>query len=265
MKNLIGVAIFTFLVGCATPAQRFDKMATKLDYSRRELSSTDFRHVAYLNKTARNTRFLHVYLEGDGTPWLTSTRVSADPTPRNPVMLKLMSLDPNPSILLGRPCYHGTARDAPCHPLLWTHQRYSEYVVASMAEALNVYLLKQGVEHVMLFGFSGGGTLAMLLAERIPKTRAVVTLAGNLDIDAWTRHHGYTPLHGSLNPVTQHPLRANILQLHYTSTNDQVVPPALVKKAIATQASAHLIVVNDADHACCWATIWQSVLARMPH
>ena len=37
---------------------------------------------------------LHVYIEGDGTPYVARHDFAADPTPRNPLMLRLMTLDP---------------------------------------------------------------------------------------------------------------------------------------------------------------------------
>ncbi|CAL1241117.1 protein of unknown function [Candidatus Methylocalor cossyra] len=36
---------------------------------------------------------LHVYLEGDGRPWQTRWHIAEDPTPREPVMLRLMARD----------------------------------------------------------------------------------------------------------------------------------------------------------------------------
>ena len=41
----------------------------------------------------------------------------------------------------------------------------------------------------------------MLLAERLEMTQAVVTIAANLDTDAWTELHGFSALEGSLNPA----------------------------------------------------------------
>ena len=66
-----------------------------------------------------------------------------------------------------------------------------------------------------MIGYSGGGTLAQLVAEKFTQTRAVVTLAGNLDLAAWVQLHDYTPLGGSLNPAERPPLPGHILQIHY--------------------------------------------------
>ena len=50
-----------------------------------------------------------------------------------------------------------------------------------MATALETWLKKKGYSELVLIGYSGGGALAMLLAERI-RVRAVITVAANLDI-----------------------------------------------------------------------------------
>ena len=56
---------------------------------------------------------------------------------------------------------------------------------------------------IVLIGHSGGGTLAVLLAPRIEDVSGVVSIAANLDIDAWADHHNYDRLTGSLNPNSQ--------------------------------------------------------------
>lgn len=54
-------------------------------------------------------------------------------------MLRLMALDPAPSVYLGRPCYHGLA--APCRARRsFGRARYSARVLDSMAAALRSLL-----------------------------------------------------------------------------------------------------------------------------
>lgn len=116
------------------------------------------------------------------------------------------------------------------------------------------------VNELVFMGHSGGGTLAMLLAERFPQTRAVVTLAGNLDIDRWARLHGYLPLQDSLNPATRKPLSADIYQLHLVGADDQEIPPAIIEPVIAKQSGTRLEIVSNYNHICCWKAIWPDIL-----
>ena len=84
-----------------------DRQAKQLGMQRVELTGTNYQHAIYRNSARGIT--LHVYLAGDGTPWLERYRIAPEPTPRRPLTLQLMAHDSSPSVLLGRPCYHGFA------------------------------------------------------------------------------------------------------------------------------------------------------------
>lgn len=249
---------------CVTPAVHFDERASQLGLHRAVLRGALFEHVVYRNTTGKSS-LLHVYLEGDGTPWLNRYTVAADPTPRRPLMLALLARDPAAAVYLGRPCYHGYAATPPCSPLWWTARRYSAEVVDSMAAALRAWLAVQPVryEGLVWLGHSGGAALAMLLAERFPETRAVLTIAGNLDPDAWAAYHHYSPLTGSLNPALRLPLPPRVVQLHFFGEHDQNIPVDLLVPAVQRQPDARLTVWPDFDHDCCWPTVWPDLLARL--
>ena len=111
-----------------------------------------------------------------------------------------------------------------------------------------------------MIGYSGGGVLAWLLAERIPEVRVLVTIAANLDIDAWTGRHGYSPLRGSLNPAVRGPLPDRVAQLHLVGSRDTNVPPALVRAALHNAGSNDRVVTVNSDHRCCWESHWPVVI-----
>jgi pimeloyl-ACP methyl ester carboxylesterase len=166
---------------------------------------------------------------------------------REPLALEPAS-DDNPALYLGRPCYHGLGDDSRCAAALWTDERYSEAVVASMAAALEASTTLRRFDRLALIGYSGGGVLAMLLAARVPRTAAVVTVAANLDVDAWTARHGYLRLTGSLNPAAEPPLPAGLYQRHYLGSRDRVVPPEIVSGGPFDRAT--LVLIPDFDHVC---------------
>jgi len=203
---------------------------------------------------------LHVYLEGDGSPWMFRTIVMKDPTPRRPLMLSLMALDSAPSVYLGRPCYNGHANDEGCNSDLWTFGRYSVTVISSMASAIRALAKRTNASEVWLFGHSGGGALAMLLAANLDEVSRIVTLAGNLDTDAWTQHHRYTPLFSSLNPARQPLLPDSVSQWHFVGSSDGVIPPELVREFINSQPQAEAYALPGYTHGCCWANIWPTIL-----
>jgi hypothetical protein len=246
--------------GCATPVDRIDAFAAERGWTKEILEGSGFRHVVIFNGVRASQDRLRVYIEGDGSPYLDRWTVSPDPTPRRPVMLELMALDPAPSVYVGRPCYLGLARDPPCAPPDWTVRRYSEQVTASMAQIIERLRVEHGAVALDLYGHSGGGTLAVLIAHRLADVERVVTLAGNLDVDAWASYHGYTPLSGSLNPVRFGSLPASIRQLHLAGSADRTVPVWLIRNAVPLLGGGEVQVLKGVTHTAGWREHWRTVL-----
>jgi hypothetical protein len=262
LRPFFWVLCLVQISGCTSLSQCMDDRAADLGYRRVVVQGEGFDHVAYIKAGVATTDpALHVYLEGDGTPWVRKHVPAADPSPRSPLMLELMALDPAPSVYLGRPCYHGLNQAKACTPDLWTDSRYSEVVVTSMSAALNH--LSADYQALVLLGYSGGGTLAMLMAERLPKTGTVITVAANLDTARWADFHKQQPLSGSLNPATRPPLPLRIRQMHFAGGDDDNVPPMLVHDAITRQHGARFKVYPKQDHSCCWREVWPEILGGL--
>ncbi|WP_158070062.1 alpha/beta fold hydrolase [Motiliproteus sp. MSK22-1] len=201
-------------------------------------------------------------------PWLTPTLKASDPTSLDPIMLRMMMKDSYSSLYLGRPCYNGIQPAKSCSKQLWTHKRYSEVVVSSMTAAIENYLEHNPHSGVVLIGHSGGGTLAMLIAMKLSTSKtvpviAVATLAGNLDIELWAKHHNYTPLAGSMNPMTKPALDPKIAQIHFAGIKDSNIPISLIEGFVEKQHQATLISISDFDHHCCWESQWPSLLKKI--
>jgi pimeloyl-ACP methyl ester carboxylesterase len=146
---------------------------------------------------------------------------------------------------------------------MWTSGRYSDAVVRSMVAALEELLGEREDRRLSLLGYSGGGALAMLMADRLGGVEQVVTLAANLDIDAWADLHGYSRLLGSLNPAEQAALPSGIRRLHLAGELDKKVPANLIKKAVSRDPLAEVRVLPGFGHRCCWVEHWPEILARL--
>jgi hypothetical protein len=245
--------------GCRSASERFLGLAADRGLRAEIVDGAGFRHMV-LSGSPTSGGILHVYLDGDGVPWL-GGHPSADPTPRDPLVLDLLALDPGPALYLGRPCYHALNDGPACSPDLWTSARYSEPVVGSMAAAARGLLDARRAAGVVWIGYSGGGALAVLLASRVPETIGVVTVAANLDVDAWADSQRASRLVGSMNPARQPPLPAAVFQRHYAGGRDETVPVAVARRGMT--AGAQLVVVPEYDHRCCWTTLWPTVLATL--
>jgi hypothetical protein len=252
------------LCACANPTRRADALAASLDFSKQIETGSGFRHVVYRNARAARAGVLHVYIEGDGTPFRHRDTIASDPTPSDPLMLRLMALDPARSIYLGRPCYFELNRDQDCSAAFWTFRRYGPEVLDSMEAVLRAEIEKAGATRVALFGHSGGGTLAVLLAQRVDAVTSVVTIGANLDVAAWCGLHHFTPLAGSLNPADQRPSRPDLKTLHLVGEDDGNTPPALVQAAARERGGEPVRVIAHFDHRCCWSSVWPEILGEEP-
>jgi pimeloyl-ACP methyl ester carboxylesterase len=211
----------------------------------------------------RRSGFLHVYIEGDGAAWPTPFHPPRDPTPPSPIALALAERDPAPAVVyLGRPCqYLEPAELAACSPDYWTGSRYAPEVVAAYMAALDRLKLASGMRGLRLFGHSGGGVLAVLLAARRDDVVQVVTVASPLAVAEWTAWHGVTPLAGSLDPG------AALAQklppaVHFVGGRDSIVPAPLVA-AFAARSGGRVREVPDFDHQCCWSRDWKGLLEEI--
>jgi pimeloyl-ACP methyl ester carboxylesterase len=248
------------LIACASPLQRADALAERSGFSKEIVTGTTYRHVVYRHAVHRSGATLHVYIEGDGTPFRGRTVIADDPTPHDPLMLRLMAEDAAPSVYIGRPCYFGLHLDPGCGTEAWTSRRFAPEILESMSSVVESERVRAGASRLALFGHSGGGALAVLLAVRQPSVVRVVTIGATLDIGAWCRLHGYTPLAGSLNPVLAPMQRKGVEVLHWVGENDTNTPPSLIGMAARTRGEP-VRVVAGFDHHCCWRRMWHDILA----
>lgn len=257
--RLVLAVLVLLISACSPPAYlSIDEQAGRLGFVRSTAQGKGFRHVVYAPARQHGGDTVNVYIEGDGVNWQWNRFVKTDPTPSRGLMLEMMGLDRGNTVYVGRPCYFGLELDDACRADFWTYARYSEKVVMSMAAVITAET--QPYTKVVLIGHSGGGALALLLAEHLSKVTAIVTIAGNIDTDAWVQHHGYTPLYRSLNPAGREPLPATIKQLHVVGGQDQNIPLSLVQSWVERQPAAELRVIPDNSHLCCWKKDWTAIL-----
>ena len=209
---------------------------------------------------------LHVYLEGDGMAFITRTRPSSDPTPQDPMAFRLASRHPGsgPVLYLGRPCQYVQDNDKKgCAESVWTSERMSKRVVCSTAAAIEQAKLVTNTTRLALYGFSGGGGIAALLAQRRQDVIFLGTIAGNLDHRFWTTSLRLTPLHDSLNPMHEVMLTARIPQLHLSGGKDSVIPSDMAERwcgALPPESPCWHRHIPNMTHEGAWERVWPDLL-----
>ena len=212
---------------------------------------------------------LAVYIEGDGLAYIHRDRPALDPTPTDPVALRMALADRSAAAVawLGRPCqYTMPANGQGCRTAFWTIDRYAPEVVESAGAAIDRLKRETGANRVVLIGYSGGGVVAMLLAARRSDVERVVTVVANLDLAYWTRRDGLAPLSGSLDPAAEAERLGHVVQVHFTGADDHTVGTDVARAYLAhlpPGAPARLIEVPGFTHVCCWARDWPKLEARL--
>lgn len=211
---------------------------------------------------------LTVYIEGDGFAWRTRSQPSSNPTPINAQGLKLAAADPAPNVLyLARPCqFTPMAVNPRCEVSYWTGKRFAEDVVVAMNQAINQYTARVPGQPIHLVGYSGGATIAALLAARRGDVISLRTVAGNLDVDEVNRLHRVTPMPGSLNAIDIAPRLIDLPQIHYTGSDDSVVPPVIAQRFAAATGGhcTQVRVVPTMRHDSDWARAWPALSSEPP-
>lgn len=208
---------------------------------------------------------LRIYVEGDGRAWIDTFRPSRDPTPTGTLVLLMAAQDPSPNVVyLARPCqFVGGVRARNCSPVYWSSARFAPVVIDAMDTAVTQLAARAKTDRLTLVGYSGGGAIAALVAARRADVIQLTTVAGLLDVGAWSQLADVTPLVGSLDPVDfVHKLR-KIPQLHLAGSDDKIVPPAIAQSYMAElqpASAAEMVLIPDHSHGCCWREAWPGLL-----
>ncbi|WP_126443830.1 alpha/beta hydrolase [Sulfuricystis multivorans] len=257
------LAAFSFLLlaGCvcglpAGSAARVDAGLNAAGFARCRLASADFPVLAWLRKGEGKT--LTVIIEGDGAAWFNPRWPPADPTPEASQAAALAQALAGPVAYLARPCQF--ERSDACRLEHWTLRRFAPEIVSALDRALDELKRTAGASRLKLVGHSGGGTLAVLLAQRRQDVSSVVTLMAPLAVEAWTRRLDISPLTG-LDPMGGPAL--SIPAIHVAGGRDEIVPPAVIAAAVPALGGEYRL-WPQADHACWPVQEAQRLIGRLP-
>ncbi|MFA5337745.1 MAG: alpha/beta hydrolase [Candidatus Omnitrophota bacterium] len=270
---------FPLLSGCIAVATLVDK-----DLSYHKIAkSAKFEKIRLKTKYFTFTCFyrfikpgepVNIYIEGDGNAWISRSRLSNNPTPRIPLVLKLASIDESANVAyLARPGQYSEKSIPKVESAYWSDKRFSEEVITSMDEAIGEIVDLAKTDKINLIGYSGGGAVAVLIAARRNDIISLRTIAGNLDIEAVSKYHNVSPLSGSLNPINFAQNLKDLPQRHFIGSKDTTVPSSVSEnfvKRMGDKDYSRITVVKDATHSKGWTKHWKEFLgypvdkARLP-
>lgn len=270
MKNsLVIFLIIFFILGCRSHIPTLEERITIVqnillnsNLKQTSIKTKNFDLWAYESSLEKcENRYTNIFIEGDGLAWITSSRISKDPTPLNPVGLKIFQQDKNKcKIYISRPCQYIKSNN--CSKKYWTSHRFSKEVLRSYNEAIDSLKSKYKLRGFNLLGYSGGGAIATLLSAQREDIDILVTFAGNLDTDYWTTKHYITPLKYSLNPANYSNKLEKTKQYHLIGEKDTNIDKSIFDSYIKKFSDISKIqykIIKNTTHSCCWHTQWKKL------
>lgn len=264
MNNIIFIFIIIFITGCGkyNLNNRIDlanNISKKNNFKSKDIQTEVFKLRTY-SKINNNTSPLKIYIEGDGFSWVDRYTLSNNPTPINPIALKLATIDKSQNILyIARPCQY--IKNNKCQNKYWSDKRFSKEVVDSINQVITIFKKQSKIQNIELIGFSGGGAIVTLIASLRDDVQSIVTVAGNLDHILLHKYHNIEPMVGSLNPIKIVNKISHIPQVHYVGENDKVIPLSIAKsfKSYATNSKRIKIrIIKNTTHTKGWEKFWKS-------
>ena len=262
MVALVGLAVLGCLhITADERSEEIAKQAKAAGWQVQTLKAGQFDLRAITNQSKPIDGVLTVYIEGDGYAWVSGRYPSDDPTPNTAVALNLAMQQPAGAVAyLARPCqYLGANTNSACTKALWSNERFSDAVIVSTDKALDQLKAQAKATKLQLVGYSGGAAVALLAAARRTDIVKIITVAGNLDPETWTKELKLLPLTGSLNPVEVIPTTQHIPQVNFVGGKDRVIPPHITTEFVQQYPSQYrptLINIPENGHVCCWAEQW---------
>lgn len=259
-KSIAILVLISFVSACKTvplPSETIGEHGFK----KALVKGDDFVITTYQKITDPNKPYIF-YIEGDGAAFLGKYRISTNPTPRKQMLLKLVAQDERPNVVyIARPCQYTPMELNPkCNNQYWTSKRMSEDSVQSLNEVINKL---NGQHKFSLIGFSGGGSMVVLIAARNNMTKDILTISANLDHAAFTTLHNVSPMIDSLNPIEYVDKVKHIPQLHLSGGKDTVIPAFIAERFVQASDSSCVKqkIYEDASHSDGWEVMWTHILS----
>ena len=194
-----------------------------------------------------------VFIESDGAAFGTwPTGKPAMPSVKRSVALGLALQQTGGDVMyVARPCQFllGEWASAKCdNPDLWTTQRFSHEAI-KLIEAVIERSVGDKKRPVTLVGHSGGGTVALAIAQRQQfPVACVITLGSPVDLKSWYGLWGAAPPATAVDPANAISAGQTAPVVFISGEHDQLVPPSAIGRwadVIRASPRLHHIRINS--------------------
>lgn len=209
----------------------------------------------------KKTKHGLIFIEGDGVSWVDKFTKSNNPTPKDPVSLKIMLNDQRKctKIYLARPFQYIDFEGD--FSYFWTNGRYSKKILQVYHKVINQLKIELGLENFDLLGYSGSGAILAILACTRDDVKSFTTFAGNIDHIEWSKYHGISIMKDSIDPMIYKDKLSLIKQIHHVGEYDDNITQDLVKnylKKINCKNNCNLNIVQGFNHYSNWGIFWNN-------
>lgn len=236
-------------------------LAEKNQLIKEDIQTSTFKIRTY-HHLQKDAKILKIFIEGDGFAWVDRYTISNNPTPIEPVALKLAIQNHSQNkAYISRPCQYITTDI--CDDKYWSDKRFSHEVIKSVNEVVSNLKSKTQAKKIELVGFSGGAAVAILVASRRDDISKIKTIAGNLDHKLLHKLHKIAPMQGSLNAIDVVNKISHIPQIHYVGQDDKVVSKDIAysfKNKAKNSDNIKVVVVPNTTHTKGWLEYFREKL-----
>ena len=269
MKSII-IIIFFLLISCVSVEKRTNyalNIAAQNNFKSFIYQTKNFRIFSFYRGFNKENKYVSIYIEGDGRSWIDRDTISSDPTPTEPTALLLAKSNLSDDVIyLARPCQYVT--DHRCNDQVWTSQQFSYAVLKSYMEVLDVIKSQHDGIKFNLVGYSGGATIALMLAANRSDVNSIRTIAGNLNHNQLSVLTKTTPLYQSISSNDFIFKTKNVPQIHYYGSKDEIIPSQIYLNylnSFAKNSCVKIVEVAGFKHTSKdWESFWEKNQSLIP-
>ena len=232
----------------------------------RESIRTDLYPIATYERIHNQGGQAIVYIEGESRGSINSHTTRYNPTPLNPVALKMAVQDKSKNLIyISVPCANFTLdRIQACNQKYFKTHRFAPEVIASYNQVLDYYRKRYDIKGFHLVGFSGGGVVATLLAQQQPDILTLRTIAAPLDTQIAQRLSQTNSFSHSQNPSSD-PFTLGVLpQHHFLGDKDEFVTPVILSSFLQEMGPSRCVrtsLISGPTHRDGWDERWPELMA----